>query len=252
MRLKILAALILILLAPAHAAREGQMPEGFVRLRDVAPGIIQDIRYFGPHNFLGRPVAGYEAPECILTREAADALKALSDEMAPQGYAVKVYDCYRPARAVADFVKWSEDTPDQAAKAEFYPNVNKKDFFELGYVAKRSGHSRGSTVDLSLVRLPAGPGEDYTPGQPLKPCTAPYGQRFDDGTVDMGTGFDCMDELSHSLSPNITGQARDNRLLLREAMIRHGFKPYEYEWWHFTLGGEPFPDSYFDFPVTAR
>ena len=251
MRLKILAALVLIILSSAHAARDAVPPEGFVHLRQVAPDIVQDIRYFGPHNFLGRPVTGYEAAECVLTVQAAEALKAVNDELAPKGLALKVYDCYRPARAVDDFVKWSRAASDQAAKAEFYPNVDKKDFFELGYVAKRSGHSRGSTVDVTVVRLPAAPGEPYAPGQPLKPCTAPHGQRFDDGSLDMGTGFDCMDELSHSLSPRITGEARENRMLLREAMVRHGFKPYEYEWWHFTLAGEPYPDTYFDFPVTA-
>lgn len=250
MRLKILAGLLLLLLVPAHAAREAGMPSGFVCLRDVAPEITQDMRYHGPHNFLGRPVKGYDAAECILSAPAARALKAVSDELKASGYGLKVYDCYRPARAVADFVSWSRDPADQLTKGEFYPNVDKKDFFKLGYVAEKSGHSRGSTVDLSIVPLPVPKGADYKPGQKLTACTAPSGQRFDDGSIDMGTGFDCMDELSHSDSKAVPETARKNRAILREAMVKHGFSPYQYEWWHFTLKNEPYPDTYFDFPVT--
>jgi len=249
MRLKILVVLLLLLLVSAHAAQDQALPAGFVRLRDVAPDIIQDMRYHGSHNFLGRPVDGYQSDECILTAPAAQALKEVSEELKASGYGVKVYDCYRPARAVADFVQWSRDTADQVTKAEFYPEVDKKDFFKLGYVAEKSGHSRGSTVDLSLVPLPAPKGQPYTPGQKLTACFAPQGQRFDDGSIDMGTGFDCMDERSHSLSKAVPDAAQKNRSILREAMVKHGFTPYQYEWWHFTLKNEPFPDKYFDFPV---
>lgn len=252
MRVKILFILIFLAFVPVLAAKDAPgLPHGFVYLREVAPDIIQDIRYNGWHNFLGRPVKGYEAAECILTSDAAKALKDVQEELAASGLGLKVYDCYRPQRAVDDFVAWSEKPQDQTAKAEFYPNVDKKDFFELGYVAKKSGHSRGSTVDLTIVPLPYKPGESFTPGQELKPCTAPYDTRFADGSLDMGTGFDCMDELSHSLSDNIPLVARQNRMLLRALMEKHGFAPYEYEWWHFTLKKEPFPNTAFDFPVTA-
>ena len=252
MRAKLLALLFFILLVPAHAAQEQTgLPAGFVFLRDVAPNIVQDIRYHGWHNFLGRPVKGYEAAECILTMDAAHALKAVQEELNASGLGLKVYDCYRPQRAVGDFVAWSKNPKDQAAKAEFYPNVDKKDFFELGYVAKKSGHSRGSTVDLTIVPWPHKTAETFSPGQSLMPCTAPYGERFVDGSIDMGTGFDCMDERSHSLADSVPLVARENRLRLRKIMEKHGFSPYEFEWWHFTLKNEPFPDTYFDFPVTS-
>ncbi len=238
MRLKILAALILLLLVPAHAAREGSLPPGFAYLRNVAPEIVQEIRYHGWHNFLARPVKGYEAAECVLSVEAAKALKSANDELNKSGYALKVYDCYRPKRAVQDFVEWSAKPDEQAAKAEFYPFVDKKDFFELGYVAKKSGHSRGSTVDLTIVSLPVRPGESYSPGQELVACTAPY------------TGFDCMDERSHPASTQVPLVAQQNRMLLGKIMAKYGFVPYDQEWWHFTLKKEPFPNTYFDFPVT--
>ncbi|WP_243360128.1 M15 family metallopeptidase [Fundidesulfovibrio terrae] len=252
MRLKMLIALILLVLTPALAAREfGVLPRGFVSLREVAPEIVQDMRYHGWHNFLGRPVKGYDAPECILTIDTAKALKAVQDELSASGLGLKVYDCYRPKRAVEDFWVWSKNPDDQQAKAEFYPNVDKKDFFDLGYVAKKSGHSRGSTVDLTIVNLPYKEGEAFTPGQELVPCTASFDWRFKDGSLDMGTGFDCMDELSHSLSTAIPMVAQENRMLLRKIMEKHGFSPYEQEWWHFTLKKEPFPDTYFDFPVSS-
>jgi D-alanyl-D-alanine dipeptidase len=251
MRLKMLAVLILMVLVPAHAAREfGVLPRGFAYLRETAPDIVQDMRYNGWHNFLGRPVKGYDAPECILSIDAAKALKNVQDELSASGLGLKVYDCYRPKQAVEDFWTWSQNPADQMAKAEFYPNVDKKNFFELGYVAKKSGHSRGSTVDLTIVSLPYRQAESFTPGQELVPCTAPFDKRFKDGSLDMGTGFDCMDERSHSLSADIPMVARENRMLLRKIMEKHGFTPYEQEWWHFTLKKEPFPDTYFDFPVT--
>lgn len=251
MRLKILVALVVLLLLPAFAAQDRNLPEGFVYLKDVAPEIVQDIRYHGSHNFLGRPVAGYDAPECILTLKAASAVKAVNEELKPLGLKLMVFDGYRPARAVADFVAWSKLASDQKTKAEFYPNVDKKDFFKLGYVAEKSGHSRGSTVDVTIVPLALEKPAPLAPGEPLKPCTAPIGKRFQDGSLDMGTGFDCMDELSHPMTGQVAPEAKKNRMLLRELMLKHGFKPLEEEWWHFTLKDEPFPDTYFDFPVTA-
>lgn len=252
MRAKVLFALLFLLLVPAYAAKDSPvLPSRLVYLKDVAPGIEQEIRYFGFHNFLGRPVKGYEAPECILSIDAAKALKSVQEELNASGLGLKVYDCYRPKRAVEDFVAWSKVFDDQLTKAEFYPNVDKKDFFELGYVAKKSGHSRGSTVDVTIIPWPYRPGVAFSAGQELVPCTAPYDVRFNDGSIDMGTGFDCMDELSHSLSAKIPLVAQENRMLLRKLMEKHGFSPYEYEWWHFTLSKEPFPDTYFDFPVAA-
>lgn len=251
MRKLFLTAVMLALLVGHPEARKG-LPDGFVYLSDVDPSIVQDIRYHGEHNFLGRPVKGYEASECILSIDAAKALKGAQDQLAPAGLGLMVFDCYRPQKAVDDFVAWSAKPADQATKAEFYPRVDKKNFFELGYVAKKSGHSRGSTVDLTVVPRPFVPPTGNTPGQPLVSCYAPLGQRFQDGGLDMGGGFDCMDAISHSLSGAVSPQARANRMLLRQVMEAQGFKPYEYEWWHFTLKNEPFPETAFTFPVSPK
>jgi D-alanyl-D-alanine dipeptidase len=261
MRSGILFALILAVIVPARAAlaytdeaqaarNRSVLPSRFVHLSEVAPDIVQDIRYAGYHNFLGRPVAGYESAQCILTKDAAEALKAVQKELNASGLGLMVYDCYRPTRAVQDFMNWSRNPQDQIAKNEFYPTVDKKDFFELGYVAKKSSHSRGSTMDLTIVPFPFKPGETFSPGQALVPCTAPYEDRFRDGSVDMGTGFDCMDDRSHALSDKIPLIAQQNRMLLRHIMEKYGFVPYDAEWWHFTLKAEPFPNTSFDFTVT--
>jgi zinc D-Ala-D-Ala dipeptidase len=194
-------------------------------------------------------VAGYDAPLCLLTRPAALALAAVQAELRPFGLALKIYDCYRPQRAVSDFVAWARDTADTAMRAEFYPRVHKRDLFADGYIAERSGHSRGSTVDLTLVALPPRQQPAFTPGQPLVSCTQPAGVRFPDNTLDMGTGFDCFDPLSHTENSAIGPDARRNRLLLRAVMEKHGFRNYSREWWHFTLRDEPFPDTFFDHPV---
>lgn len=173
--------------APVAAAQPPPPAQpDFVSLSDVDPSILLDIRYVTPHNFTGDPVAGYEAPLCLLTRPAADALRRAQQGFLAQGYTLKVYDCYRPQRAVDEFVAWAADLADQRMKPEFYPRVDKSQLFADGYIADKSGHSRGSTVDLTLVRLPAAPQPAYVPGQPLVDCAAP--QRFPDNTVDMGTG----------------------------------------------------------------
>ncbi|MGI5166276.1 M15 family metallopeptidase [Spirillospora sp. CA-253888] len=238
------SAAILPLLLPVA------LPPGFVDLYKVAPNIQHDIRYFSHHNFLGRPVAGYRAPKCLLTHRAAAALSRAQHEFLRTGHTLKVYDCYRPQRAVNDFVRWARRPDDQLMKREFYPAADKGRLFADGYIAKRSGHSRGSTVDLTLVRLPAPAQRPYTPGEPLAPCTAPYGERFPDNSVDMGTGYDCFDTRSHTLDPRITGTARQNRLLLKRVLEKYGFSNYAKEWWHFTLVNEPFPETYFNFPVS--
>ncbi|MBE1498999.1 D-alanyl-D-alanine dipeptidase [Amycolatopsis lexingtonensis] len=231
--------------APARAAPAAE----FVALSDVAPSIRQDIRYATRHNFVGQRIDGYLEPTCILTRQAADGLRQVQAQVLRQGYTLKVYDCYRPQRAVDHFVRWAKDLADEKMKAEFYPNVEKDRLFEDGYIAEKSGHSRGSTMDLTLVKLPPRHQRPYVPGEPLKPCFAPQDQRFPDNMVDMGTGYDCFDPLAHTDNPAITGVARTNRDVLRNAMTAAGFRNLPEEWWHYTLNGEPFPDTYFDFPV---
>lgn len=249
------AALGVEVAATAPAARgdaEPKAPEEFVALSDVDPTILHDIRYATPHNFVGEPVDGYRMPLCILTEDAANALAQAQQEFRRLGYTLKVYDCYRPQRAVDQFVAWGDDLSDQRMKDEFYPRVDKSRLIEDGYIAERSGHSRGSTVDLTLVKLPAAPQRPYVPGEPLTDCAAPKEERFPDNSVDMGTGYDCFDTLSHTLDPRITGEQRDNRLLLKEVLESVGFVNYEYEWWHYTYQPETFPDTYFDFPVHRR
>ena len=243
----LLAAWCAALVVPAAALAQ-TLPDGFVHLRDIDTSIVQDMRYFSSHNFVGRRVRGYENGECILTRAAATALARVQADLQPRGYALQVFDCYRPDRGVKDFAEWAP-APGDPAKAEFYPRLNKNQFHELGYVAHRSGHSRGSTVDLTLTGAQARPPETWRPGMALADCAGPYEQRFADGGIDMGTGYDCFEERSHTASPEIGPLAQRNRALLLKAMSKHGFRNYDKEWWHFTLDREPFPDTYFDFPV---
>lgn len=233
----------------AGAEPDAIAPPDFVSLTDVDPTILLDIRYDTAHNFTGSPVNGYQAPMCILTRPAADALSRAQRAFVEQGYSLKVYDCYRPQRAVDDFVAWAADPTDQTMKAEFYPRVDKSQLFADGYIAERSGHSRGSTVDLTLVALPARQEPAYADGEPLSACTVPAPQRFPDNTIDMGTGYDCFDPLAHTLDPRVQGEQLKNRLLLRDGLADQGFENYENEWWHYTFKPETFPDKYFDFPV---
>jgi D-alanyl-D-alanine dipeptidase len=204
------------------------LPMGFVYLDEVDPTILQDIRYFSENNFVGKRIKGYEAPRCILTREAAVALQKIQSHLRTLNLGLKVYDGYRPERAVQEFVDWSQDVSDQKMKADYYPNVDKADFFRLEYVASPSTHSRGSTVDLTIVHLKAD-------GAPVD--------------MAMGTHFDFMDETSHPLNPTLPIECRQNRLLLRNLMQNAGFAPVETEWWHFTLKNEPFPHQTFNFVV---
>ncbi|MFC7307569.1 M15 family metallopeptidase [Streptomyces monticola] len=238
--------------APAAADPEPKAPEEFVALRDVDPTILQEMRYTTPHNFLGEPVDGYKKPLCILTEPAAKALHKAQRKLLRKGYSLKVYDCYRPQRAVDHFVRWAKDLDDERMKKEFYPQVDKSRLFADGYIAEKSGHSRGSTVDLTVVKLPAAPTRPYVPGEPLVACYAPQSERFPDNSVDMGTGFDCFDTLSHTDDPRITGVQRKNRDLLRGVLAEQGFANLPEEWWHFTHKPELFPDTYFDFPVSRR
>lgn len=225
-------------------------PPGWVSLSDVDSTILQDIRYHGEHNFLGRPVDGYLEPLCLLPRQTADALRRVQANARAEGYSLKVYDCYRPRRGGEDFVRWSRDGADRKTKAEFYPSLDKSQLFNLGYIGGgATSHSSGGAVDLTLVALPARAQRPYVPGEPLVSCTAPVDQRFPDNTIDMGTGFDCFDSLSHTLDSRISGPPRDNRLRLKRLMATGGFVNYDGEWWHYDLVNPPFYGQYFDFPV---
>lgn len=226
-----------------------KIPDEFVDIKETIPQIQLDIRYFGPHNFVGKRVDGYLAPKCLLTKEAAEALLKVQKELEQFSLTLKIYDCYRPQRAVDHFVRWAKDIDDTKTKKEFYPTVDKKDLFKDGYIDSKSSHSRGSTVDLTIVPLPAPTQEKYSPGQKLYECYLPAEKRSRDSGIDMGTGFDCFHELSHTININIGHQQKINRLLLKTLLEKHGFKNYDLEWWHYTLKNEPYPDTYFDFPI---
>ncbi len=200
---------------------------GFVLLSDFVPGIIQEIRYYSSYNFVGDRIDGYEEPCALLTKEAARALKYVSNEMNVKGFRLKIFDAYRPVRAVKHFVLWGIEDLDQRMKPYFYPELEKQELFSKGYIASQSSHSRGSTVDLTLLNMMTGK------------------------EADMGSPFDMFDEESHPDYKGITELQYENRMMLQQVMVRHGFKPVDCEWWHFTYSDEPFPDTYFDFPVSA-
>ncbi|GHD17184.1 D-alanyl-D-alanine dipeptidase [Halioglobus japonicus] len=199
--------------------------EVLVNLIDYAPDIKTEIRYHGSDNFVGRRVDGYEAPQCLLTLPSAQALAAAQQELLSFGLSLRVYDCYRPQRAVDHFMRWTRDTSDTLQKARYYPTLAKSELVPKGYIAEQSGHSRGSTVDLTLVETASGQ------------------------ALDMGTEWDYFGPLSNTQNDTIRPKARANRLLLRSVMERHGFSNYPAEWWHFTLKNEPYPETYFDEPV---
>jgi zinc D-Ala-D-Ala dipeptidase len=240
----------LLLLLAASPGRAGEMPSRFVYLRDIDPTITQEMRYAGAGNFTGHAVPGYEAPECVLVRDAAEALKAVQAELRSKGLGLKVYDCYRPARAVAAFVAWAKTPDDPQAKAVHYPAIDKQALFP-GYIATRSSHSRGATVDLTLVPLNGASGAVAAEGH-AAPCTAPKDKRALDASLDMGTGFDCFDVKANTDASGLSTEERGNRATLVEAMRRHGFENYDKEWWHYTLKPEPYPDTIFDFPILPR
>ncbi|MBR1656201.1 MAG: M15 family metallopeptidase [Prevotella sp.] len=242
----VIFAALIVLTACTTSARLTATDDSsqFVTLTDAVPDAILEIRYFSTYNFVGTRIDGYQQPTALLTRRAADSLRAVSDELKQQGYRLKIYDAYRPQRAVNHFVRWASDLPDTAMKPYFYPDLDKSVLFEQDYIAEKSGHTRGSTVDLTLFDMAS------------------------EKEVDMGGTFDWFGPESHpdfcgnpetgtytgdnSKSPtrrSITAEQFRNRMILRNAMLRHGFKPIDSEWWHFTLRNEPFPDTYFTFPV---
>jgi len=202
-------------------------PSGFVVLSDYVPGIIQEIRYFSTYNFIGDRIDGYEEPCALITVEAARALKAVANELIVQGLRLKVFDAYRPACAVKHFVLWGIEDQDIRMKPYFYPELEKQELFAKGYIAKQSSHSRGSTVDVTLLDMKTGK------------------------ELDMGSPFDMFSEVSHPGYRGITDEQYANRMTLQKAMIRSGFMPLDCEWWHFTLENEPYPDTYFEFPVSS-
>ena len=234
----------------APADTTGALPDGFAYLRDVAPDVAQEIRYATAYNFVGRRIDAYDAAECVLTTEAAEALAAVARDLARQDLGLKVYDCYRPQTAVRQFARWT-GLDDQSMKTAFYPAEDKGWLFARGYIATRSGHSRGSTVDLTVVRLPAADAvRDAFPAPPEAPrCDGAWGERLDEGDLDMGTAYDCFSPLAATDHPGVSAEARRNRDRLRAAMSRRGFRNYSKEWWHFTLRDEPYAATYFDFPV---
>lgn len=209
----------------ATSVLAGIVPLGFVDLQKTVPSLVIDLRYYDKNNFIGQRIDGYEAPVCYVSTPAAEALKAVQLELLSFGLGLKIFDAYRPQRAVNHFVRWAKDLNDTKMKKYYYPNVQKSDLFEKGYIAAHSGHSRGSTVDVTLIDLETGK------------------------ELDMGTGFDFFSPISWPTSMAVTVQQRTNRLLLRSIMLRHGFRPLQEEWWHFTLENEPYPTTYFDFPV---
>lgn len=207
-------------------AGEGRsLPDGFVYLTDVVPDVILEIRYYSADNFMGSRVDSYNAPVAILSREAAEALRKAGQVLDSQGYVIKIFDAYRPQSAVAHFVRWAKDSGDNANKEYFYPGVDKANLFKLGYISEKSAHSRGSTVDLTIV--------DKKTGR----------------EVDMGSPFDFFGEISRPDSNQVTPEQKANRMILQKAMLDAGFLAIKTEWWHFRLAEEPYPDSYFDFPV---
>ena len=203
----------------------GNLPEGFVYLDDVIPTAKFDIRYFGENNFVGERINGYNAPFAIMTAEAAEALKRVQADLLEKGYNLLIFDAYRPQKAVDHFKAWSQDASDTKMKEQYYPDLDKSRLFELGYIALKSGHSRGSTVDLTLIDLQTGE------------------------EMDMGASFDFFGEISHHGTDLISEEQAANRNILKEAMEKHGFAAYYKEWWHYTFKDEPYPSQYFDFDV---
>jgi D-alanyl-D-alanine dipeptidase len=245
------AALATALAATSRAepARASMLPGGFVYLRDVDPTIIQDIRYATANNFTGRRLSGYEAAECILRREVAAALARVQQDLKPRGLSLKVFDCYRPARASRDMLAWATG-PETPTQKRYYPKLNKRDLFGLGYIAAYSGHSTGAVIDLTLVDLAADNKAGVDTAARYADCTAPAEKRAPEGSVDMGSGFDCFDSISHTAARSLTPQQRDWRQTLVAAMRRQGFVNYSKEWWHFSLPGAG--RGALDFPIAGR
>jgi zinc D-Ala-D-Ala dipeptidase len=246
----VLAAILAASCLTGATAQAQKLPAGFVYLRDIDPTIIQDMRYAGSNNFVGRPLRGYEAAECVVKREVGALLKSVQEELALQNLSLKMFDCYRPTRAVADMVAWSRDGKETIAGKRYNPAFSKADLFRLGYIAERSGHSTGAALDLTLVDLKAGNSATFDSTKDYGDCTANVNLRAPDGSVDMGTGYDCSDVKSHTAAKSITAAQRRWREKLVQVMARRGFVNYSKEWWHFSLPGAG--RQAYDFPITPR
>jgi len=244
-KLVVIAAAVAAWISPAMA--QG-LPGDLMFLRDIDPTIIQDVRYASSNNFMGRPLAGYGAAECVVTREVGLRLKAVQQELARQRLSLKMFDCYRPARAVADMVAWAGNGRETAAERRYNPAFAKADLFRLGYIATHSGHSTGAAVDLTLVDLAADNFGKFDPARDYADCTAPVALRAPEGSVDMGTGYDCSDVKAHTAAGSITSAQRRWRNRLVAAMARQGFANYSREWWHFSLPGAG--GAAYDVPIT--
>jgi D-alanyl-D-alanine dipeptidase len=220
------AAMLFLVACAGHKPMPvAENSHGFVDIKQAIPSVQLDIRYDTDRNFVGERIDGYNAPKCLLTKEAAAALVSVQENLERNGMSLKIFDCFRPQRAVDHFVRWAQDLDDQKMKSEYYPSVDKKNLFRDGYIAAKSGHSRGSTLDLTII--------DLVSNQEL----------------DMGTGFDLFDPLSHTANSKVSERQHDNRMILKSVMERNGFKNLKEEWWHYTLVNEPYPDEYFDFEV---
>jgi D-alanyl-D-alanine dipeptidase len=241
------ALLAAMIVSGAHAQ---SLPGGFVYLRDIDATIIQDIRYATSNNFVGRPLAGYGAGECVVKREVGLRLKAVQQKLAAQNLSLKMFDCYRPARASLDMVKWSQNGRETTAERRYNPRIPKTELFRLGYIASRSQHSTGAALDLSLVDLKADNSAKYDPSKAYADCTAPVEARPPEGSIDMGTGYDCTDAKGHTAAPSITPDQRVRRKQLVAAMAKQGFVNYSKEWWHFSLPGAG--GAAYDFPIQPR
>ena len=217
--------LIFIISISSSLAQQNRLQEGFVYVKEKIPNIKLEIRYAGSDNFIGKPVNAYNKPVAILTEEAANALEKAQKDLMEQGYCLKIFDAYRPQTAVNHFIEWARKPEDTLTKQQFYPNIAKKDLFQLGYIATKSGHSRGSTIDLTIIDAQTGK------------------------EIDMGSNYDFFGDISHHSTNKITEEQKANRSLLKRIMIKNGFRPYPEEWWHYTLRNEPYPKTYFDFPV---
>lgn len=224
-------------------------PNDFVNIKEVIPDIIIELRYFGEYNFIARRIDGYNSEICYLTKAAADSLNKVQAELRKFNLTLKIYDGYRPQRAVDHFVRWAKDLSDTLMKKEFYPTVDKKNLFKDGYIADKSSHSRGSTVDLTIVPIPIPEQDKFSKAAKNCECFLPLNKRFKDNSIDMGSGFDCFHPISNTINNDLDLNQRINRLLLKTLMEKYGFKNYPLEWWHFTLINEPYPNTYFDFVI---
>ncbi len=239
-----------IFIAPGTPLAENEIPDSFSFLKDVAPTILQDIRYAGSHNFTGKPLPGYDAAECILATPVARALKLVQVDLKSRGFSLKVYDCYRPRRAVRAFVKWARNDEESEYTKLYYPSLLKKELFARGYIARPSAHSKGIAVDLTIVQQPS-PFTTSLSNAKHGPCNGPHTERLPDNSVDMGTAWDCFDERSHTFSDSISDAQKLSRAILLNAMKTQGFENYSKEWWHFTLNAEGY-SKYHDFIIVKH